>query len=133
MEITWKRLADTDREPPAPLIKEMFCLKLQKDDDVSALTCITNNNTSKDLQPFSKSSWLNLFKENSQRFQKDTLVRLMNEASNIISNSSLPNPILVYLLQSCKEILCATDLSVADMGSVKTVVAVGNKPVANSR
>lgn len=118
MEITWKHLTDTDRIPPAPLIKERFCAKLEKDDYVAALTCIINN-PPKDLQPFSKSSWLKLFKENSQRFQKDTIVGLMNEASNIVSNNSFPNPTLEYLIQSCKEFLFATVLSTADMDSVK--------------
>ncbi|KHN39846.1 Pentatricopeptide repeat-containing protein, chloroplastic [Glycine soja] len=118
LEITWKHLTDTDRIPPAPLIKERFCAKLEKDDYVAALTCIINN-PPKDLQPFSKSSWLKLFKENSQRFQKDTIVGLMNEASNIVSNNSFPNPTLEYLIQSCKEFLFATVLSTADMDSVK--------------
>lgn len=116
LEITWKHLADTDGIPPVSMIKERFCAKLEKDDCVAALTCITNN-PPKDLQPFSKSSWLNLFKENSERFQKGTLVRLMNEANNMVSSSSMPNPALVYLLQSYKEIFCATE----------------NKLVANSR
>ncbi|KAJ1401465.1 Tetratricopeptide-like helical domain superfamily [Sesbania bispinosa] len=133
LEITWKHLTATDRIPPAPLIKERFCAKLEKDDHVAALTCITNN-PPKGLQPFSKSSWLNLFQENSQRFQKDTLVRLMNGASNIVSNSSLPNPILVYLMQSCKDFLLAPDLSAADMDSVKNVFAVESKlEVVSSR
>ncbi|KAE9593472.1 hypothetical protein Lal_00028819 [Lupinus albus] len=132
LEITWKYLANTGRIPPSALVKEMLCLKLEKDDYVSALTCITNNSP-KDLQPFSKSSWLNLFKDNSQRFQKDRLVRLMNEASNVVSNSSTANPILVYLMESCKEFLCANDLSVADKDSVGTVFAVENKLVACSR
>ncbi|CAL0334272.1 unnamed protein product [Lupinus luteus] len=132
LEITWKYLANTDRVPPPPLMKEMLCLKLEKDDYVSALACITSNSPT-DLQPFSKSSWLNLFKDNSQRFQKDRLVRLMNEASNVVSNSSTPNPILVYLMQSCKEFLCATDLSVADKDSEGTLFAVENKLAACSR
>ncbi|XP_020215004.1 pentatricopeptide repeat-containing protein At1g30610, chloroplastic [Cajanus cajan] len=133
LEITWKHLTDTDRIPSAPLIKERFCAKLEKDDYVAALTCITNN-PPQDLQPFSKSSWLNLFKENSQRFQTDTIVRLMNEASNIVSNSSLPNPTLEYLMQSCKEFLFATDLSAADTDSLKNVFTVESQLViANSR
>ncbi|XP_061353562.1 pentatricopeptide repeat-containing protein At1g30610, chloroplastic [Gastrolobium bilobum] len=133
LEITWKHLTDTDRILPTPLIMERFFVKLEKDDYVASLTCITNN-PQKDLLTFSKSSWLNLFKENSQRFKKDTLVRLMNDASNIVSNSSLPNPILVYLIQSCKEFLLATDLIAADIDSVKNVSAVESKQVvAHSR
>ncbi|KAK2351625.1 pentatricopeptide repeat-containing protein, mitochondrial [Trifolium repens] len=126
LEITWKHLAATDRIPPVSLIKERFCTKLEKDDYVVALNCITSN-TPKDLEPFSKSSWLNLFKENSQRFQKDTLIRLMNAASNVISNTSVPNPALVCLIQSCKEFCFATNLSVAVMDSANNVFALESK------
>ncbi|ESW03480.2 hypothetical protein PHAVU_011G017600 [Phaseolus vulgaris] len=135
LEITWKHLTDMDRTPPTSLIKERFCSKLEKEDYVAALTCMTNNLPT-DSQPFSKSSWLKLLKMNSHRFQKDTIVGLMNEASKIVSHSSLPNATLEYLIQSCKKILSATDISEADMDSVKNVleVEVENKLViANSR
>lgn len=115
IEVTWKHLVQTDRIPPSLLIKERFCVKLEKGDHVEALTCITNN-VSKDLQAFSKLSWLNLFKENAQRFQKNTLVRLMNEVNYIVSKSSLPAPALEALenlMQSWKE-FCITDLGVTD-------------------
>jgi hypothetical protein len=132
LEITWKHLAATNRIPPVSLIKERFCTKLEKDDYVVALNCITSN-TPKDLEPFSKSSWLNLFKENSQRFQKDKLIRLMNAASNVISNTSVPNPALVCLIQSCKEFCFATNLSVAVMDSANNVFALESKrEVTNS-
>ncbi|CAJ1934112.1 unnamed protein product [Sphenostylis stenocarpa] len=133
LEITWKHLTDMDRIPPTSLTKERFFAKLAKDDYIAALTCMTNN-LPKDLQPFSKSSWLKLLKNNSHRFQKDTIVGLTNEASKIVSNSSLPNPTLEYLIQSCKKILFATDISEADMDSVKNVLEVESKlVVANSR
>jgi len=133
LEITWKHLAATDRIPPVSLIKERFCTKLEKDDYVVALQCITNS-TPKDLHPFSKSSWLNLFKENSQRFQKDTVVRLMNAASNVISNKSMPNPALVCLIQSCNDFCFATDLSAAEMDSANNVFALESKhEVTNTR
>ncbi|CAL5211923.1 unnamed protein product [Lathyrus oleraceus] len=133
LEITWKHLAATDRVPPVSLIKERFCTKLEKDDYVVALKCITNN-TPKDMQPFSKLSWLNLLKENSQRFHKDTLVRLMNAASNVISNNSVPNPALVCLIQSCKELCFDTHHNVAYMDSASNVFALENKRgVTNTR
>ncbi|XP_058760784.1 pentatricopeptide repeat-containing protein At1g30610, chloroplastic-like [Vicia villosa] len=131
LEITWKHLAATDRIPPVSLIKERFCTKLEKDDYVVALKCITNN-TPKDLQPFSKLSWLNLFKENSQRFHKDTLVRLMNAASNVISNNSVPNPALVCLVQSCKELCFDSHHNVAYMDSASNVFALENKRVVTN-
>lgn len=131
LEITWKHLAATDRVPPVSLIKERFCTKLEKDDYVVALKCITNN-TPKDMQPFSKLSWLNLLKENSQRFHKDTLVRLMNAASNVISNNSVPNPALVCLIQSCKELCFDTHHNVAYMDSASNVFALENKRVVTN-
>ena len=124
-----------DRTPPTSLVKEMFCSKLEREDYVAALTCMTNN-LPKDSQPFSKSSWLKLLKNNSHRFQKDTIVGLMNEANKMVSNSSLPNPTLEYLIQSCKKILFSTDMSEVDMDSMKNAVEVEveNKLViANSR
>ncbi|XP_004495567.1 pentatricopeptide repeat-containing protein At1g30610, chloroplastic [Cicer arietinum] len=126
LEITWKHLAVTDRIPPVSVIKERFCTKLENDDYVAALKCITSH-TPKDFEPFSKSSWLNLFKENSHRFRKDTVVRLMNAASNLISNNSVPNPALVCLVQSCNEFCFATDLSAADMDSVNNVFVLESK------
>jgi len=130
LEITWKHLAATDRIPPVSLIKERFCTKLEKDDYVVALQCITIS-TPKDLQPFSKPSWLNLFKENSKRFRKDTVLRLMNAASNVISNNSMPNPALVCLIQSCKDFCFATDLSAVEMDSANNVFALESKQEVN--
>lgn len=111
IETTWKHLINTDRTPPVSLIKERFCMKLEKDDQTAALTCITHS-PPEDLQAFSKLSWLNLFKENAQRFKNDTLVRLMNDVNILVSKSSLPRPALEALenlMQSWKE-LCTTDL-----------------------
>ncbi|KAI4295242.1 hypothetical protein L6164_035308 [Bauhinia variegata] len=107
LETTWEHLADTDRIPPALLIKERFCAKLAKGDHIAALTCITNN-PSTEFQAFSKLSWLNLLKDNAHRFPKDTLVRLMNEVSILTCRrSNSPNPALENLKQSCKE-FCLT-------------------------
>ncbi|XP_028752389.1 pentatricopeptide repeat-containing protein At1g30610, chloroplastic isoform X2 [Neltuma alba] len=113
IETTWKHLIQTDRIIPATLIKERFCMKLEKEDYVEALGCITND-LSKDLQAFSKLSWFNLLKENVPRFQKDTLVRLMDQVNTLVSNSSLPLPALEALenlMLSLRE-FCTTDLSV---------------------
>ena len=91
-------------------------MKLEKDDHVEALGCFTND-LSKDLQAFSKLSWLNLLKENAQRFQKDTLVRLMDHVNTLVSKSSLPRPALEALenlMLSLKE-FCTSDLSLTDI------------------
>ncbi|KAK4253455.1 hypothetical protein QN277_010125 [Acacia crassicarpa] len=116
IETTWKYLIQTDRIIPATLIKERFCMKLEKDDHVEALGCITNG-LSKDLNAFSKLSWLNLLKENGQRFQRDTLVRLMDDVNTLVSKSSLPLPALEALeklMLSLKE-FCSPDLSETDI------------------
>lgn len=42
----------------------------------------------------------------------------------MVSNGSLPNPTLEYLIQSCKKILFATEISEVDMDSMKNVVEV---------
>ncbi|XP_054813577.1 pentatricopeptide repeat-containing protein At1g30610, chloroplastic isoform X1 [Prosopis cineraria] len=110
IETTWKHLIQTDRIIPATLIKERFCMKLEKDDHVEALRCITSD-LSKDMQAFSKLSWLNLLKENAQRFQKDTLVRLMDDVNTLVSKSSLSLPALEALenlMLSWKEICTLT-------------------------
>ena len=91
-------------------------MKLEKDDHVEALGCITNG-LSKGLKSFSKLSWLNLLKENGQRFQKDTLVRLMDDLNTLVSKSSLPLPALEALenlMTSLKE-FCGADLSGSDV------------------
>lgn len=85
-------------------------MKLEKDDHVEALRCITSD-LSKDMQAFSKLSWLNLLKENAQRFQKDTLVRLMDDVNTLVSKSSLSLPALEALenlMLSWKEICTLT-------------------------
>jgi hypothetical protein len=59
----------------------------------------------------------------------------MNAASNVISNTSVPNPALVFLIQSCKEFCFATNLSVAVnvMDSANNVFALESKrEVTNS-
>ncbi|XP_031247563.1 pentatricopeptide repeat-containing protein At1g30610, chloroplastic [Pistacia vera] len=60
LETTWKHLARVKRVPPPPLIKERFCIFLEKEDYSSALSCVTSHPVS-DLPEFSKTAWLNLF------------------------------------------------------------------------
>ncbi|XP_073262305.1 pentatricopeptide repeat-containing protein At1g30610, chloroplastic-like [Populus alba] len=81
LEITWKHLEQEDRIPPPLLVKERFCMMLEKEDFDSALACITTNSAG-ESQAFCKSAWLNVFEENAQRFRKDTLTRLMHELAN---------------------------------------------------
>lgn len=102
LEITWKHLAQEDRIPPPPLVKERFCMMLEKEDFDSALACITTNSAG-ESQAFCKSAWLNLFEENAQRFRKDTLMRLMHEVRVLAAQSNSPNPVLQNLLISCSD------------------------------
>lgn len=64
-------------------------------------------------------AWLKLLKENSERFSKDTLARVIHEISILISGIDLPNPVLDNLLSSCKE-------------HFRTVVSVGDTKPAEA-
>ncbi|KAK6270479.1 hypothetical protein POUND7_007577 [Theobroma cacao] len=122
IETTWEHMARADRTPPLPLIKERFCMKLEKNDYISALSCITIHPL-RELQAFSKSAWSNLFKDNASRFRKDIIVGLVDEVENILGRSDSPNPILHNLLTSSKEFL-RTHWTSADANLTQTVCTV---------
>lgn len=115
LETTWKRLAGEGRVPP-PLIKERFCMKLEKGDCAAAVSSITGHHMKELQEPFSKRAWLNLFTENAGRFQTESLVELMHEASVLIARADMPNPVLQNLLASCKEFL-RTHMTVSSVSS----------------
>ncbi|XP_073263891.1 pentatricopeptide repeat-containing protein At1g30610, chloroplastic-like [Populus alba] len=92
MVLDASRAGKEDRIPPPLLVKERFCMMLEKEDFDSALACITTNSDG-ESQAFCKSAWLNLFEENAQRFRKDTLTRLMHEVRVLAAQSNLPNPL----------------------------------------
>ncbi|XP_038894405.1 pentatricopeptide repeat-containing protein At1g30610, chloroplastic isoform X2 [Benincasa hispida] len=117
LETTWKHLAQADRTPPPPLLKERFCMKLARGDYSEALSCISNHDSS-DVHHFSESGWLNLLKE--KRFPKDTVIQLINKVSMLLTRNDLPNPVFKNLLLSCKE-FCRTRISVADHRLEETV------------
>ncbi|XP_062094569.1 pentatricopeptide repeat-containing protein At1g30610, chloroplastic [Humulus lupulus] len=104
LDITWNYLVEADRTPPASLIKERLCMKLEKEDYVAALSCIQNQGLLTALPDFSGKAWSRLFEGNSKKFQKGTLVRFVHEVSNIVARSDQPNPALDNLLESCKEL-----------------------------
>ncbi|XVE90789.1 hypothetical protein DITRI_Ditri20bG0104900 [Diplodiscus trichospermus] len=122
LETTWEHMARVDRTPPLPLIKERFCMKLEKNDYVSALSCVTIHPCG-ELQAFSKSAWFNLFKDNASRFQQETIVGLVDEAEKIIGRSDSPNPVLQNLLTSSEEFLRTHWIS-ADINLPQTVCTV---------
>ncbi|PPS11952.1 hypothetical protein GOBAR_AA08713 [Gossypium barbadense] len=103
LETTWEEMARDKRIPPLPLIKERFCMKLEKNDYRSAVSCIAIHPVS-ELQALSKSVWLNLFKENACRFQQETIIGLVEEVEMIIGKSESPNAVLDNLLASSKQI-----------------------------
>lgn len=111
-------MAEADRTPPPPLIKERFSIKLENDDYISAVSCITSH-PMKELQAFSKVAWLNFFKENAHRFRNDALFRLIHEVSILINTSESPNPVLVNLISACKE-FCRTHMTLAEIKQLET-------------
>ncbi|XP_034697014.1 pentatricopeptide repeat-containing protein At1g30610, chloroplastic-like [Vitis riparia] len=115
LETTWKRLAGEGRVPP-PLIKERFCMKLEKGDCAAAVSSITGHHMKELQEPFSKRAWMNLFTENAGRFQTESLVELMHEASVLIARADMPNLVLQNLLASCKEFL-RTHMTVSSVSS----------------
>ncbi|KAI3834791.1 hypothetical protein MKX03_037925 [Papaver bracteatum] len=117
LETTWKHLIQANRAPPTPIIKERFCMKLEKNDISGAISCITSTShqTTDELYAFSEKVWLYLFQNNSSRFQKDTLPRLIHELNNIIAGSDRSNPILENLILSCKEFIILDRAAEADL------------------
>ncbi|XP_022743623.1 pentatricopeptide repeat-containing protein At1g30610, chloroplastic isoform X2 [Durio zibethinus] len=122
LETTWEHMARIGRTPPLPLIKERFCMKLEKNDYVSAVSCIIIHPSS-ELQGFSESAWFNLFKNNASRFQQEMIVGLVDEVEKILGRTDSPNPVLRNLLTSSKEFL-STHLISADINLTETVCTV---------
>lgn len=131
LDITWTHLTEAGRSPPPPLIKERFCTKLEKDDYAAALTCITDPNLSELQTFFSKNAWLKLFKENAEKFQKDTFVRLVHEGSILINRTDRSNPVFQNLMAACGE-LDRTCLVGVDFKQSETVCTTHTEPAMNS-
>ncbi|KAF3785929.1 Pentatricopeptide repeat-containing protein [Nymphaea thermarum] len=76
VETAYSQLVQSGKIPPISIVKERFCYKLQQADCLGAIACV------RDLAgysvAFSKKVWLEFFKNNSQRFQRETLVRLVD-------------------------------------------------------
>ncbi|XP_044496901.1 pentatricopeptide repeat-containing protein At1g30610, chloroplastic-like [Mangifera indica] len=104
LETAWKHLVQANRVPPPPLIKERFRIFVEKEDYISALSCITSHPVS-DLPEFSKTAWMNLFKENSRGLKDDTFVQLIHGASIQTTRIDSVNSVLHNLISSCKEFL----------------------------
>lgn len=105
LEITWEHLARADRITPPALIKERFCNRLENKDYGSAISCLVSHPVSGSPE-FSRNAWLKFFKENSQHFGQDTLIRLLHEASSsLTTRNGSPYPVLQNLISSCKDFL----------------------------
>ncbi|PIA30219.1 hypothetical protein AQUCO_05700140v1 [Aquilegia coerulea] len=103
LELTWKHLVQANRIPPPPLLKERFCMKLEKNDYTSAISSITNHPTNDlKLQAFSEKGWLDLLEANKHRFQKDTILKLTLKLNTLVAGSDHPHPVVQNLISSCK-------------------------------
>lgn len=104
LETTWNHLVQADRSLPLPLIKERFCMMLEKDDYPAALSCLINH-TPSELQGFSRISWLKQFKHNAHRIRSGSLEGLMHDAAIHLASGDSPSAGLQTLVVSCKEFL----------------------------
>ncbi|KAF9620554.1 hypothetical protein IFM89_013219 [Coptis chinensis] len=104
LETTWKHLVRANRVPPPPLVKERFCMKLEKNDYDTAISSISSHPPNElRLQAFSEKGWLDLLKANTDRFQKDTITSLTHKLSILVAGNEQPLPAIKNLISSCKE------------------------------
>ncbi|XP_052202096.1 pentatricopeptide repeat-containing protein At1g30610, chloroplastic isoform X6 [Diospyros lotus] len=104
LETTWKHLAQAGRTPPPILMKEMFCTKLEQGDHAAALSLFSGHHYG-ELQVFSHNAWLNCLKENTHRFQKATVVRLVHEGSILASRGDSQHLVFQNLVTASEEFL----------------------------
>lgn len=68
-------------------------MELEKNDIPGAISCITSTSlTTSELYAFSEKVRLYLLNNNSNRFQKDTLISSIRELNNIDAGSDWSNP-----------------------------------------
>lgn len=70
---------------------------------------------------------MNLFKENAERFQKDTLLQLVREVSILTAKSDVPNPVFENLMTCCRE-LDRTGVRTGDFKPNESVCTVQTEP-----
>ncbi|KAF5198953.1 Pentatricopeptide repeat-containing protein [Thalictrum thalictroides] len=116
LELTWKHLVQANRIPPPPLLKERFCMKLEKNDYTSAISSITNHPTNDlKMQAFSEKGWLDLLEANKHRLQKDTILKLTLKLNNLVAGSDHPHPVVQNLISSCKEFIRTHNIAAAEI------------------
>ncbi|GAB4825890.1 hypothetical protein Ancab_008757 [Ancistrocladus abbreviatus] len=123
VETTWTHLERADRVPPPALVKERFCLKMEKNDIVAAISTVATH-PSTHQQSFSKEAWLKLLEENAHCFRQKALEELIHEINVFLSRSKSPNLIFQHLLDSCKQFVridgAVTGVNLIEIQSMKT-------------
>lgn len=104
LHMTWVHLIRNNQILPAPLIKEMFRLKLEEGDCDAALSCLACH-PHIDLQAFSIKCWSKFFVENFHRFKKDDLVKLLDAVKLLDERTLKQNQMYHNLVASVEEFL----------------------------
>ncbi|XP_057812169.1 pentatricopeptide repeat-containing protein At1g30610, chloroplastic [Salvia miltiorrhiza] len=102
LEMTWKRLVETERPPPPLLVTEMLCMRLEQGDYAAALSYVVNF-AFVESQVFSRRSWSKFLIENAHRFPDRALDELVHGGNILLHRCE--NPALEHLLDSCKDFL----------------------------
>nr|DAD37280.1 TPA_asm: hypothetical protein HUJ06_007921 [Nelumbo nucifera] len=118
LDITWNHLVGAEQVPPLALLEEIFFLKLQENDCAAAISIIGHKTS--ELHAFSEKTWFNLFKMNSHRIEKHTLIKLIHELSFLVAGNHHPNPTFKNIISSCREFI-RTHLTPHDINPVEKV------------
>ncbi|KAL1537601.1 pentatricopeptide repeat-containing protein-like protein, chloroplastic [Salvia divinorum] len=102
LEMTWKRLVETERPPPPLLVTEMFCARLSQGDYAAALSYVVNF-AFVESHVFSRKTWSKVLTENAHRFPDRALDEVIHGGSILLHRCE--NPALEHLLDSCKDYL----------------------------
>lgn len=108
IDTTWDHLIRCGRTPPPPIIQERFCIKLQENDHLSAISCVDAHRGS-ETHAFSEKAWLYLLQNNSHRFKNDTIFRLMRKLNHITDESDGPCHMYQNLLNACRKLTEASN------------------------
>ncbi|WVZ69308.1 hypothetical protein U9M48_018114 [Paspalum notatum var. saurae] len=104
----WRYLCHHNRDPPAPVIMERFCLKLVQGDTMAAISCVSRFKEGK-IHSISSKSWLKLLNQNADRLKEEHVTKLVRELNSLVRSSSSSDNISLYetILSSCTAFLSA--------------------------
>ncbi|KAJ1284743.1 hypothetical protein BS78_03G228400 [Paspalum vaginatum] len=104
----WRYLCHHNRDPPAPVIMERFCLKLVQGDTMAAISCVRRFKEGK-IHNTSSKSWLKLLNQNADRLKEEHVTKLVGELNSLVRSSSSSDSISLYekILSSCTAFLSA--------------------------